>query len=369
MRGLSSNVSLGGYLSFPNIFSSSSSPSFNSLNNANYLAGHTFFCDDASSHLTSIMVYMAIVGSPSYGECQLDIYECDDVNSPTGASLATTTTTSTGNYVTGAFNIFNGLDLELEVGKLYCYVLKNLNATPATNYFRIGYFGMPTIFTGHLASMEEQRISYTTSWTKSTNGAMWRLGFADGTYYGYAFSTGVSFNSSYVYTGANDVVTARFLSPSSEIVLKSMIFPLYKGGTITGGTIQMKVYVDDVLLGTSINSVNAVALTTSNTDQNFIFNNLVLPKNSNINFLPVCSDLTGTTPVINIGACMLENSAETLSMSVYFKNQTVKFTHATQSFSVVTGVGQVPYYKIPFILFCNPIEPIVSLTDIIGIVD
>jgi hypothetical protein len=171
---------------------------------ANYCGA--LWTTDTAKTLNAVRLFMSsATGTVAIGQLQLDIY-ASAAGAPTGSSLATAASTVAGS---AAWQVWSGLSLSLSANTGYWFVVRNLNATPASNFVTIrafqhllGSLGGGRILTSSLASSTNSG----SSWTSNANATpVIRLDFSDSTSAGSLFESVVTaVNSNYRVWGTRE---------------------------------------------------------------------------------------------------------------------------------------------------------------------
>lgn len=189
--------------------------------------------------LNKVRVYVnSKSGSPGTGSCRCDIYSDTGAGVP-NASLANSTTV-TAAPTAGAFLEFTGFTLALTKGTQYHIVITNIDATPASNNFLIGYQGQtqPNPWIGDSGGRYgfHKRHSTTSgvSWgTTNTNICGWRLDFSNGDVYGCPIWNAGLATTTGVYSTRE--FGAKFTTPLNQrMTASAAMMRFYRLGSPTG---------------------------------------------------------------------------------------------------------------------------------------
>lgn len=231
------------------------------VNAAGTWSAYSFVLDRALT-LNKVRFFLGQTGSPVAGDYKLEIYSDSSTGLP-NASLATATApASVGNNV---WVEWAGLSLACSAHTQYWLVLKNLNATPSTNFFSVNRVqgggtlvaGDPQVF-GWSALLTTNSGS---SWTNDvTSAAGPRLEFSDGSFAGLPLQG--SIGSLQVYSARESGV--KFTSPAVSLRVRGAALGISRNGTPTGRP-RYRIYNADtnVLLATTMDTPQALVIGSS----------------------------------------------------------------------------------------------------------
>jgi hypothetical protein len=188
------------------------------LNTANTWVAFSFYQQEAKT-LNEVRVFFnAKTGTLGANDLTCEIYSILSTGG-LGVSLGLSNTLSSP-VGTQVFRTFTGFNLALSAGTEYRIVLKNVNGTPASNNVQLSWnksFNQPTLLGvgGNLSGVggsniaETFEVRTTTTGisgfsTSSFNAPAWRLGYSDGSYYG--FSQGGEFSLDGVFGSSSGTV-------------------------------------------------------------------------------------------------------------------------------------------------------------------
>ncbi len=243
--------------------------------------GHTFWVA-AAKNLSEIGIRISSkTGTINYGEIEVTVYP---VNQTTGypdltTVLGSTTATSNGSYVFTGTNynrfIFSS-PIALGANTLYCFLFRNLNATPASNYFTIEYTAITRLFdassTTSLLVEASLRSTNNTSWTRGSYGGDWFVTFDDNT------SIGLPITNAMNSSNASNM-PLLFKTPNSRIVMNGFRALGFRSGTYTNTTI-LRLKRDNDTIADSINYYNFGQYSTGSSPVAFFFDDIILEANT-----------------------------------------------------------------------------------------
>lgn len=215
------------------------------------------FTATASKTLNKVKIYCTSNGAPVAADYRLEVYSSATGNAMPNASLATAT--APASVANGVLIEWTGLSLALTQNTHYYLVTKNLNGTPATNFYTPA---------GSVAVIPIQNLvgDYANGWgwntVRTTNsGGTWnansqapsgiRLEFSDGSFAGFPLVPGTTTQQVYSTRESG----AYFTSPDVDLVVVGVSMPLSRSGTPTGA-VRYRIYQDinpstRTLLGTT----------------------------------------------------------------------------------------------------------------------
>lgn len=233
-------MKVASHLSFGCMFMTLPSINTVNLNSALASGGHSFYTDDAKS-LSKVGVGLANkAGTVSYGEIECTVYAIDESTSyPDVANpLGSTTATTAGSYAFSSGNpAYNEFVFEtpisLSANTQYCFLLRNLNATPTTNYFGIRYFALTRFQEGTTTTLSnrENRLASTnnTTWTRTDYSTNWYVTYTDDTSQGLPLTAIFGNNFGQTYTS--------FRTPKCRMRVNSIKVLASRSGTYTNTSI------------------------------------------------------------------------------------------------------------------------------------
>jgi hypothetical protein len=231
----------------------------NSLNAAANWVAVGYLATEAKT-LSKVRVFLNKSGTLAAADYRLEVYS-DNSGSP-GTSLATATAPAS-NPAGGTFVEWTGLSLSLTPNNQYWLVMKNLNATPASNFFTVRYLNgcVPEQFGNQpfqsWGAINKSSSNSGSSWSfNARDVGGYRLEFADGTFAGLPVTE--TFTTPQVY-GTREW-GAYFTSPAADLVVAGVSMMIRKVGTPTGIP-QYRIYQD-------VNASTRVLLGTTSTAQN-----------------------------------------------------------------------------------------------------
>ncbi len=214
-----------------------------------------------SKTLSAVRVFAsAIAGTLAGTDLVCDIYS-DTAGTGPNASLATTSTvTATPTAGNAAWVEFIGFTLAVTAGTQYWIVLRNANATPATNNLTYRYgAGNSTIGmglsecaagkfgSGGVLSSVNSGGAWSASVNAFTNG--WRVQFSDSTYDGFPFSNFSTLAAASSSFGKQAVGVQLVVPPNAIWNIRGAALQFTKTGTPGAGV--FKLYNGSTLLGTT----------------------------------------------------------------------------------------------------------------------
>lgn len=245
------------------------------VNAANTSIGHTFWCPSAKN-VSSIGLRIASkTGTVNYGEIEVKLYP---VSPSTGYPdltnvLGTTTATSTGSYAfssTVYMNFVFSSPIALSANTQYCFLYRNLNASPASNYFSVEYAAYTRIIDGEATGIgNESRISSTnnTSWTRAAYGGNWYVIFDDNTSLGLPIT--------WAATQSFGQTSFTFKTPKFRLKLNCLKANCVRSGTYTNTTI-CRISKAGTTVADSKNYYNFANYSNSSAFIPFLFDDIVL---------------------------------------------------------------------------------------------
>jgi hypothetical protein len=226
-----------------------------------YLA-YGFFAP-ASKTINTVRVFVsAVAGTLAATDLQLDVYS--DTPGTPNASLSSTTNIG-GTAPTGTGWItFQGLSQAVSGGTQYWLVIRNNNAIQGTNNatFRQVFGCLSPAFAGvNVSNLWGGNICLKSSNAGSTWGVVSgtatgsvRVGFSDGSYWGFPVSNNAT--GADKAFGSNEV-GVKFTSPANAILnVAGIALPVTQSGSPTGN-LRFRLYNDTTLLGTTANVLQA----------------------------------------------------------------------------------------------------------------
>jgi hypothetical protein len=252
---------------------------------------HTFA---TSQTVNKIFVMVdSVTGTLNAGDLSIDIFT--DTNSlPSASAGAGCNSTTVTTVPTGALFVeWTGLTCAVSAAP-YHLVIKNLNGTPAANFFTIRYSaaesGYPSVYSsGNTTSFSPGRLLTSTNsgsaWTTTTNSASiayYRVESSGGIFSGVPVNSQGGDASNIVYSARE--VGSVATSPSAGLKVHGIWLPIFKSGTPTGNA-RAAIYTGSSGTLTNLGYTNLVlapgALSTANRPQNLRYNSPVtVPANS-----------------------------------------------------------------------------------------
>ncbi len=215
------------------------------------------FTPNGSKTISKVRAYMnSLSGTLAAADLQLDIYASSD-GKPTGASLATAAGTVTP--AANTWQEWTGLSLAMTVDVPYHLVIRNLNATPASNnasfrglqYVNHLTGGGGTVTTAFLTSTDATTYSVTANVIPA-----FRVEYSDGSFQGFVYSNGVTAVSSNYRVYGTRSWGGRFTTPANvSPKVSHCAFQQVRGtGTPTG--VRCRIYQ----LNTGANTATSVGV-------------------------------------------------------------------------------------------------------------
>lgn len=264
------------------------------LNSASAWGGHSFWLfEDKNISEVSFRVN-SVTGSLASGDIEMHIQEINESTGyPNGVDIATSTTRTalTANqYCVFTFNPA----IELTKNKQYCWFVKNLNASPTTNYIALSYLSTTDIYGGSVTLHTERRLNTTnggSTWSRNAYSPVWRITFDDDTDIGIPIKT--TFGSSFGQKGANYTTPKGLRMNLREVLI---------GATRTGtyaSTCHLTIRKQsdyNTIIATSLNTYDQGDLVTNGSNLvAFYFADVILEPNTKYVF--VLEYVTGTSGI------------------------------------------------------------------------
>ncbi len=285
---------------------------------------------DTTRTLSKVRAYCTSTGSPVAADYRCELYSTTS-NVP-GSSLQTATVpVSVSN---GAWIEWTGFSTSMTVNTQYWIVFKNLNASPATNFYApnihqtAGFRSIQDVVSGDLSS--------SWGWCKratTNSGGVWnssvapsiagiRLEFSDGYFAGFPLG---ALGNLQVY-GSREAGT-YFVSPDVPLNVKGVSMPFLKVGSPTG-SVRYRIYVGDTasptLQGTTDGTTLApgVIPTTPNAYYPLFFNTAItIPANSVVRVvLSESTQSDASTNRYQLPKWDIENDANTKALMGSYKS-------------------------------------------------
>ncbi len=297
-----------------------------------------------SKTLNAVKVFASAVGGTlANTDLVCDIYS-DTAGTGPNASLAsssTVTATPTG----AAWVEFTGFSLALTAGTQYWIVLRNANATPATNSITYRY-GAANQFIG--VALSESNGTYGSgvvktstnsggAWSNSTAAYSWgwRVQYSDGTYDGAPFSA-VSGLSAANGAFGKQAVGIQFVTPPNAVLnVRGAMLQFGKSGT-PGGAV-FKLYNGSTLLATSA-TIPVANITQTRCWSSLFPSTVVVNPGTTLNL--VVADLTTADTSSNVylpNAFTVDNDANSFALTPFEgtlrKAVTTDYTAGSPTFS------------------------------------
>ena len=337
-------------------------PAYQNLNNANYWAGFAFWLDEDKS-VSEVMSYFLKTGTLAAGDSRVDIYDVLSNGNPdiAGGSLGNTTTCDSAIYASGWQTYTFSPAVALTGGKYYCFLWKNLNATPASNYLRFSRL-LAYQLSGDGLGIVDLGFKYTsnagTSWTRAGNTARWRVKFSDDSYIGFPAIYGVNVALGQLPIPPTSGIVPGFLTPDFKIKLNQVQIALDRIGTITSGDLGCYLYNDGGLVATSLNQIDMLQISLTPYEYHFLFDNIELEKNTRYYLVPFYINKVNTG-YITVVAGQSKDDATSMALIRNVMGLDVRTYNYGGSVFSETTTGSAPYYVIPLRLWGNIDEPIV----------
>lgn len=206
------------------------------LNAAASWAGFSFVLDSAKT-LNKVRMYATSSGSPVAADYRCELYS--SVTSGPSAPLASLETAAVpASVANGAWIEWTGLTTALDANTMYWIVFKNLNGTPATNYYTPNSHGEQAMYS-YIGGSEQgspwgwcRRISSNsgTSWSTSIPAvAGLRLEFSDGSFEGLPVG-----GRGQIQVYSSREAGAYFVSPDVALNVKGMALQIRRSSSPTG---------------------------------------------------------------------------------------------------------------------------------------
>lgn len=207
-----------GVYEFPRIGFQSASSSF-TLDTAAKWVSYKFYADGSALNEVRLR-FGTVTGTVAAGECELTLRQADQALAVDGPDLATALETKTnGSALSSSTYVdFTGWTTTLTAGKRYWVVVKNLNATPASNNFILSYVGNATYASDTIFRASTTSNSGST-WTVLNNLPNIRLKLSSGQYVG-----GIMFAGTTPAGGASEAVYSNRESGVAFTVPASLPF-------------------------------------------------------------------------------------------------------------------------------------------------
>lgn len=226
------------------------------------------FVPDAGKTLNAVRVFLnTVTGSLAASDLTCDIFS--DTSGAPNVSLASSATVTPA-AASATWIDFTGFSLALTAGVQYWIVLKNVNATPASNSPSYKY-GATGAGTGLLLGGTSTIYGWVKTHSTNSGGAWgttvyntlgYRLAYSDGSFAGEPISaiTGT--------VAANAVFTTREIGavlvvpPGVTWNVRGAVFPVNRTGT-PGGSLRYRLYNNTTLLATSYSIAVGNVVTTA----------------------------------------------------------------------------------------------------------
>jgi hypothetical protein len=307
---------------FPVQFSSFSSSiyGFNLSAAANRFA--LSFVPEATKTLSKVTIYLSgVTGTLGANDLVADLFS-DSASNP-GTSIESRNTVTT--TPTGAGRCeWTGFTSSITAGTKYWFVVKNVNATPATNYATCRYFYDyvgPYDMAGSSGWgwSKKESTNGGTSWTNTYYmGIILRLEYSDGTFEGFPIDSITDTDTSAQTVYSSRESGNRLITPNIILNVKGLSFFVGTGGTPTGD-LRYRIYNGTNLLGTtnSIPEANIADGSTMWRPATFA-SNIIIPPLSDIRV--VMSETSNSDASSNryySYKYVMENNANTLNLKPF----------------------------------------------------
>lgn len=246
-----------------------------SLNSATTFLGFGFIPSESKT-LSKVKILISTkTASPVAADWTLDLYS-DNAGAP-NVSIEGPKTQAV-NPTAATWHEFTGFTTALTAGVQYWLVSKNINGTPATNFFTINHGNSNTgpVVEGTLATKgwTKRHTTDGSAWTVSDRpqNCGWRVEYSDGSFDGFPMSSIGTDTTNAVYS-AREAGVKLVIPANATWNVRGLLFTLRKNGSPTGNP-RARIYTGatttPTLLATSHTILNA-GLSTVEADQVFYF--------------------------------------------------------------------------------------------------